>query len=96
MARGLMLVESQPLPGEEATYHEWYELHLREMLAVDGVVAARRYRNLDDDGTFVAVYELDGDIAAVRERIAATPRTPPRGVCLDPPPRVRVLEALDT
>jgi hypothetical protein len=96
VARGLMYVESAPAsPEEEAAYHEWYAVHLRELLEVDGVVSAQRYRILGEDGTYAAVYELEGDIAAVRERIGAGRRTPPRGVRTDPPPWVRLLEELD-
>lgn len=99
MARGLLYVETSPASAEEADeYHGWYDHHVRALLDVDGVVAARRYRVLDEEGTYVAVYELEGDLRAVHARIRRRderPEGPPRGLRTDPPPRVRLLEVLD-
>jgi hypothetical protein len=99
MARGLMYVETSPAsPEEEAEYHEWYDHHVRALLDVDGVVTARRYRVLVEEGTFAAVYELDGDLEAVHDRIRNRddrPEGPQRGIGTDPPPRIRLLELLD-
>lgn len=99
MARGLMYVETSPASAEEeADYHEWYDRHVEELLRMDGVVTARRYRILDDDGAFAALYELEGDLRAVHDRIRGREERPegePRGVRTDPPPRVRLLELMD-
>ena len=41
---GVMIVLSNPTEGNEATFNEWYEtVHVPEVLAVPGVVAARRF-----------------------------------------------------
>lgn len=99
MARGLMYVETAPASAEvEAEYHEWYDHHVRALVELDGVATARRYRVLDDAGTYAAVYELEGDLEAVHARIRnrdERPEGPPRGLRTDPPPRVRLLELLD-
>ena len=99
MARGLMYVESMPAsPDVEDEYHEWYDRHLRELLGIDGLISARRYRVLDDDGTYVALYELEGDLRAVQDRIRNRedrPEGPPRALRTDPPPRIRLLQLLD-
>lgn len=93
-----MYVETAPASAEtEAEYHEWYERHIAALLQVEGVVAARRYRVVDE-GTYAAVYELEGDVAAVQARIRdrdERPEGPPRGTRMDPPPRVRLLEQFD-
>lgn len=61
------LVFSDP-PGDvpEADYNRWYDSHVQEILAVDGWIAATRYRIegvVDPDRTasyrFLSVYELD-------------------------------------
>ncbi len=63
MAKGIMLVESVPSsPDREDEYNTWYdEVHIPELLALDGIVAARRLRPVDGNGPYVAIYELEGD-----------------------------------
>lgn len=40
----LLLVFTNPVDGREAEFNEWYDtVHVPEVLAVPGVVAARRY-----------------------------------------------------
>ena len=92
----MLYVETRPSsPEQAAQYHEWYSgTHLREIVALDGFVAARRFAPLDVDGSFIAIYEIDADdIAAVQVRLAevvASGRlSTPIGVELDPPPVVR-------
>ncbi|MFF0492036.1 hypothetical protein ACFYTQ_23660 [Nocardia sp. NPDC004068] len=96
MAKGILYVESQPGSAEEAAaYHTWYEhTHMKEMLGIEGIIAARRFESLSDDGVFVAIYEIEADdIGAVRARLAESTRagafSPPRGLRTDPPPTVR-------
>jgi hypothetical protein len=93
--KGILYVESRPNTPEEAeAFHTWYEgTHLKEMTAIDGVVSARRFAALADDGPFIAIYELDtDDIAGIQAHISEAARagrmSPPVGVRNDPPPRV--------
>jgi hypothetical protein len=56
MAKGILYVETRPIsPDQEAEYHRWYETHLADVVAVDGIVAARRFAPIGDDGPFVAI-----------------------------------------
>ncbi|MCV7441642.1 hypothetical protein H7K33_05345 [Mycobacterium paraense] len=63
MAKGIMLVESVPSsPDREDEYNTWYdEVHIPQLLELDGIVAARRLRPVDGNGPYVAIYELEGD-----------------------------------
>lgn len=93
MPKGILLVQSRPTsPDEAETYHRWYdEVHIPEILAVDGFSSARRLRAADGE-SFLVVYEVD-DIdaakSAMAEAQAAGTMTPPAGVQLDPPPSVQ-------
>ena len=67
MTKHIHLVFSDP-PADvtEADYNEWYDAHVQEILAVDGWVAATRYRlepvvAADETGgyRFLSLYELD-------------------------------------
>jgi hypothetical protein len=61
------LVFSDPPAGvTEDEFNEWYDAHVQEILAVDGWVAATRYRiapevGADESGgyRFLSLYELD-------------------------------------
>jgi hypothetical protein len=76
----LFLVFSNPVTGREVAFNEWYDaVHVPEVLAVPGVVAARRYEvapmeTPELEGVpspeppahgYLAVYELDRDANAV-------------------------------
>jgi len=63
MPKGIIYVETMPAsPDREAEYHKWYnETHLEQILAVDGIVSARRFAPTDGNGPFIAIYELDCD-----------------------------------
>jgi hypothetical protein len=72
MGTNLMLVFSNPAEGKEAEFNTWYEgTHIPEMLGTPGVVAARRYEVAQPEGMpvppqkYLAVYEMDGDLATV-------------------------------
>jgi hypothetical protein len=72
MGTNLMLVFSNPAEGKEAEFNTWYEgTHIPEMLGTPGVVAARRYEVAQPEGMpvppqkYLAVYELDGEVATV-------------------------------
>jgi hypothetical protein len=101
MARGILYVETTPnSPEDLAAYHEWYNgTHVKEILAVDGFVSARRFEPVGHDGPFIAIYEIeDDDIEVVRDRLAeaarTVPHTTPVGVRLDPPPTVRYFQEI--
>jgi len=95
MPKGILCVESRPVsPDRAADYHRWYdETHIPEILQLDGFVSGRRFGSLGDDGSFVAIYEIDTDVETARAALAAASKaggmSPPTGVRLDPPPTVR-------
>jgi hypothetical protein len=94
MPSGILVVQSRPSSPEEATdYHRWYlDVHIPEMLKVDGVVSARRLEAVDG-GSFLAIYEIDGDVAQTKEALAKAQRSRsmsrPVGLQLDPPPTMQ-------
>lgn len=67
MTTYLHLVFSDPPPQvTEEDFNAWYDVHVKEILAVDGWVAATRYRveptvGADESGNyrFLSLYELD-------------------------------------
>jgi hypothetical protein len=99
MANGVLIVESRPAsPGQAAAYHEWYDnIHLPEILKVDGFVSARRLAALDGD-TFIVIYEIEGDVEAAKAALGAAQSSGamsrPEGVQLSPPPVVRYFSRL--
>ena len=93
MPRGIMLVQSRPSSPEDTdAYHEWYDdVHIPEILSVDGFTSARRLQAADGE-SYLVVYEVD-DIdtakASMARAQAAGTMTRPTGVQLDPPPSVQ-------
>jgi hypothetical protein len=82
MATHRLIVFTEPSPGREDEYNRWYdEVHLREVLEVDGFVAAQRFRLADaqigDAGgetpaTYLAIYEIEADsLEAALEKLNA-------------------------
>jgi hypothetical protein len=72
MPRGIIYLETMPVsPDREADYHKWYnDVHLAEIVSVDGIVSARRFAPTDGKGPFIAIYELDcDDLDAVVQRL---------------------------
>ena len=97
MARGIILVESRPSsPDRDQEYNSWYDgVHLRELLALDGFVSARRFRPVDGEGPYVAIYEIEGDdLQAVLDNMIANAGQlhMSDALQLDPPPIPRLLE----
>ena len=94
MPSGMLVVQSRPSSPEEAVdYHRWYvDVHMPEMLKVDGVVSARRLEAIDG-GSFLAVYEIDGEVAKAKEALTEALRSGsmsrPVGLQLDPPPTMQ-------
>jgi hypothetical protein len=97
MAKGIMYVETMPVsPDREADYHNWYnDVHLAEIVSVDGIVSARRFAPTDGDGPFIAIYELDcEDLDAVQQRLAELGASGKMSsfelLSMDPPPIAHV------
>jgi hypothetical protein len=97
MAKGIMYVESMPVsPDREADYHNWYnDTHLAEIVAVDGIVSARRFAPIDGTGPFISIYELDcDDLEGAEQRLAELGQSGKMSslqyLQLDPPPVTRV------
>ncbi len=77
-----MLAFTNPVPGREAEFVEWYDgRHLQDLLALPGFVSAQRFALTDATGLgktpewcSLALYELDTDdpdglMAEVRARL---------------------------
>jgi hypothetical protein len=97
MTKGVILVESRPSsPDREQEYNTWYdEVHIPELLALDGIVAARRLRPVDGDGPYVALYEIEGDdLQAILDNMFANAGQlhMSDALQLDPRPIPRLLE----
>lgn len=80
MGKYLMIVQSQGLPGHEGDLPRWYdEIHFREMCAIPGVIAARRYVAADKSPVMpaipnLAIYEIEADdIATVSRELYRVP-----------------------
>lgn len=97
MARGIIYVETYPSsPDREQEYNTWYdEVHLPELVNLDGIVAARRLRPVNGDGPYIALYEIEGDdLEAVLAGMSGAKLTMSSALQLDPPPIPRLLEVV--
>jgi hypothetical protein len=72
MAKALLFVESRPESPERLDeYHKWHDdVHIPEMLAIDGFVSARRWAT-EDGKSFVTLYELDTDVDTAKANLRA-------------------------
>jgi hypothetical protein len=71
MSKAVLIVYTNPIsPQRDDDFNKWYdEVHLPEILATDGFIAAARYRLSDarikgmdtPNHRYAAVYELDAD-----------------------------------
>jgi hypothetical protein len=67
MPRYKMVVNSYPVEGREAEYNDWYQnIHLGELVALEGFVSARRFRMArklveGEAAPYMAIYEIDTD-----------------------------------
>lgn len=63
MAEYSLLVLSNPVAGREEEYNAWYnDIHLADVVAVPGIVSARRFRSLDESQwKYTAIYSLECD-----------------------------------
>ncbi|MCW2914426.1 MAG: hypothetical protein JWN52_2494 [Actinomycetia bacterium] len=75
-----MVALTDPVEGEDDEYNAWYsDTHLGEVLAIDGCVAAQRFRVVDGTSPgaphrYLAIYEIE-DGNSNRPRLASRPRT---------------------
>ncbi|GAB7143772.1 DUF4286 family protein [Mycobacterium riyadhense] len=97
MAKGIIHVESRPSsPDRDQEYNTWYdEVHIPELVALDGFVSARRLRPVDGDGPYVALYEIEADdLQTVLQNMLDNARNLHMSDALqfDPPPVMRLLE----
>lgn len=66
-ARSVLVVFTKPVEGQDKEFNDWYSnVHLPEVIALDGFVAARRYRYAPaHEGEtipnlpFLAIYEIE-------------------------------------
>ena len=100
MPRALMLVASSTTdPERVADFHDWYALHVGELLALEGIRKATRWEasphqlipGLDsiEGRRFLALYEIEcDDVEAMRDEIRRTSneRTHSDTLELDPLP----------
>ncbi|WP_405146795.1 hypothetical protein OG308_24310 [Nocardia salmonicida] len=102
MEQGILYVTTRPTsPKQEDEYNEWYDLHLREVCAVPGFIGARRFAPMQDDGPYVAVYDMEAEDLAVA--LAGLYAAAENGdiqlsdaLQLDPPPTIRLLKLCAT
>ena len=62
------VVFTEPVPGREDDYNDWYNnQHLTDVLAVEGFVAAQRFKIVELDSNsqpasrYMAIYEIEAD-----------------------------------
>jgi phage/plasmid-associated DNA primase len=82
MARFSLVVYSNPVKGREQEYNDWYSnQHLSDLLAIPGVVAARRFKlsgtqigEVAQTYQYLAIYDVEADDVAtfIKEMTART------------------------
>lgn len=103
MPRGVLYVESRPASPDRADeYNEWYTgTHLGDVMSLDGFLSARRFAPVDDDGPYVAIYEIEFDdlrdaVTALSEAYASGNLVLSDAMQMDPVPSIRLLELTAT
>ena len=63
MSHHQLLVLSNAMPGRDEAFNQWYDaVHLEDVLAVPGVVAAQRFALAPGEAwNYAAIYEIAGD-----------------------------------
>jgi len=72
MARFSFVVYSNPMKGREQEYNDWYSnQHLKDLLAIPGVISARRFklsgtqiRDVAQTYQYLAIYDIEADDVA--------------------------------
>jgi hypothetical protein len=81
MAKSVLVVLTKPVEGREAEFDAWYsEVHLPEVVRLEGFVAARRFALVPDPARdapaplpYLAIYEVeDGMLERARRTLAET------------------------
>jgi len=103
MTTGILYVETRPVSAErEAEFHRWYEeVHIPEVVALEGFVSGRRYAPVTDEGPYVAIYEIDAEdpstaFQALIEAIGAGRLQMTDAMQMDPAPTLRLLKQLSS
>lgn len=94
MPKSVLLVESPPespqLVDEDKKWHD--DVHIPEMLAIDGFSSARRWQ-AEDGESFISLYEIDTDIDTAKANLRAAFQSgrvsKPVAVDVNPPPKMR-------
>ena len=98
MTKSLLFVESKPASAELVEeYHHWHDqVHVPEMLTIDGFVSARRWQT--DGESFITLYEIDTDVDTARSNLRAAladgRMSKPVAVEVQPPPVMRYLSLM--
>lgn len=97
MPKGVVYVESRPSsPERDQEFNTWYnEVHLPELVALDGFVCARRLKPIGEADYYIAIYEIEGDdLQAIMDNLLASAGQLHMSDALqmDPPPIFRLLE----
>ncbi len=99
---GLYLAFTHPRDeSSRGEFNAWYDdHHIPEILSLDGVTSASRYRSLDPNATheYLATYQLEGEnLRSIVNRIhaAAPQRTPTSTMRTAPPTEFRLFELID-
>jgi hypothetical protein len=75
----IMLALTNSVPGREADFNTWYdEVHIKDLVAVPGIVAAQRYLvvpstdGADPPYQYLTIYRTEGSAESVRANLAAS------------------------
>lgn len=75
MVKHVFVVLTNPVPGREAEYNDWYDnVHLPDVCDIPGISSARRFRLDKPEGLhrYLALYEIEtDDIQGVLDEIRA-------------------------
>lgn len=94
LATHRLIVFSEPSPGQEDEYNRWYdEVHLREVLSIDGFVGAQRFKlsdaqvggaEVDAPARYLAIYEIEAeDLDSALSKLTASSGTMDMSPALD-------------
>lgn len=87
MATHRLIVFTEPTDGKEAEYNEWYDqVHLKEVLEMEGFVGAQRFALADTQiaenaaeqvpSRYLAIYEIEAEsLEAALEKLNAGSET---------------------
>ena len=75
MPRYKLMVLTRPVEGRDQEFNDWYtNVHLDDLVAIDGIVSAQRFRAVKSLGgeafPYLSIYEIEADdVAAVTDEI---------------------------